>query len=371
MISDELKNAGYVANRGLLDQKSAFRWLAKFIRGFGGDPDNITSMSESAGSAMNLLHLSSKESLFKRAIIHGGSPLLFGLLPKFVAEESYNETLRIFGLQSLSADQRIESLLQIPAEQFLTQIPPTVPFNPTEDDNIQPQTFPGGSAHTMDLKSLPGYHWCRQLMIGCCELDSQVFEVLGMVQKQNIVVSLTNALKSHITDPARVNKILEMYSTSTAMSDALALESVLRFISEVKFCAAAHLYACSWPQESYLYHFDEVNHWQGSWQGYATHGLEIAYLFQNYHDHLSSDQKRVSEAIGVDTIKFAYGNEPWTSFGDREGYQVYGKSPETIATWAAYGSDDDGRIARMAKLRNEVGLEICSCAIDTLLHSKL
>lgn len=370
MISEELKEAGYKPNRGLLDQKAAFHWLAKFIRGFGGDPNNITSMSQSAGSVMNLLHLYSTEPLFKRAIVHGGSPILFGLLPQSVAEGSYQEALKIFGLQDLSADERIEALLQIEAERLLTQIPPTIPFNPTEDEGaIRPQTFEDVEMFTENSKLLPGLHWCQQLMIGCCQLDSQVFEVIGMVQKQNIVAPFIKALEAHVTNPATLYKVLEMYEISITMTDAHALVPVLRFISEVKFCAAAHFYASAWPRDSYLYHFDEANPWRGPWQGYATHGLELAYLFQNYNEHLNAEQNNTSKAMGADMIEFAYGNSPWTSFRDQEGFQVFGNSSENIKAWTPYGSEKDGRTTRIATLRDEIGLEKCSRAIDAFLHS--
>ena len=369
MISGELKNAGYKANRGLLDQKAAFKWLAKFIRGFGGDPDNITSMSESAGSVMNLHHLSSTENLYRRAIVHGGSPLLFKPLPQSVAERSYYETLGLLGLQDLSADRRIESLLQIQPEMLLTQIPPTIPFNITQDDeSIQTYTFQDVGAFAEGSKLLPGTQWCRELVIGCCQLDSQVFEILGMLPKENVIEPFIKALEAHITNAATLHKVLDMYGISRATTDADALVPVLRFISEVKFCAAAHFYASSWPQDSYLYHFDELNPWHGPWQGYATHGLELAYLFQNYNEYLNADQKQVSRAMGADMIEFAYGRAPWARFRDQRGFQVYGDSSENIATWVPYGSEKDGRTTRITKLRDEVGLDDCASAIEAFLH---
>ena len=117
-----------------------------------------------------------------------------------------------------------------------------------------------------------------------------------------------------MTNPAAIHEVLEMYDISMAMSDAHTLVQVLRFISEVKFCAAAHFYASSYSLDLYLYHFDELNPWQGPWQGYATQGLQIAYLFQNHNGHLSSHQKQVSEAIGADIIEFSHEIAPWTSF---------------------------------------------------------
>jgi len=59
LTSEELRNAGYPGNNALRDQQTAFRWIKKFIGGFGGDPNNVTFAGESAGGGRlrSLSHL--------------------------------------------------------------------------------------------------------------------------------------------------------------------------------------------------------------------------------------------------------------------------------------------------------------------------
>lgn len=49
MTSPALREAGYLTNNGLHDQKLALSWVQKHIAGFGGDPGAVTVFGCSMG----------------------------------------------------------------------------------------------------------------------------------------------------------------------------------------------------------------------------------------------------------------------------------------------------------------------------------
>ena len=74
----ELKTeAGHTGNYGLYDQLTAIRWVKDNIAVFGGDPENITIMGQSAGAASVQMLCQSPlaEGLFQKAVMSSGCGL--------------------------------------------------------------------------------------------------------------------------------------------------------------------------------------------------------------------------------------------------------------------------------------------------------
>ena len=71
------QEAGFTGNYGLYDQMTAIQWVKNNIASFGGDPENITIMGQSAGAASVQMLCQSPltDGLFQKAVMSSGCGL--------------------------------------------------------------------------------------------------------------------------------------------------------------------------------------------------------------------------------------------------------------------------------------------------------
>ena len=92
-------------NAGMFDQLEAIKWVKNNIAKFGGNPNNITLMGESAGACSVSLHLLSplSRNLFSQAIMQSASATVpWGVITK---EESLIRGLRLAELMNCPHDK--------------------------------------------------------------------------------------------------------------------------------------------------------------------------------------------------------------------------------------------------------------------------
>jgi len=110
------QEAGHTGNYGLYDQMTALKWLQTNIASFGGDPDNVTILGQSAGamSVQQLILSPLTEGLFHKAVLISGG----GIHPRYTPRDL--KTLCDFGrtVMEKAGCQTLAQLRALPLETF-------------------------------------------------------------------------------------------------------------------------------------------------------------------------------------------------------------------------------------------------------------
>lgn len=115
------KEYGHDGNFGLYDQLAAINWVRKHIEGFGGDPENITLMGQSAGAiSIQFLCLSPMaKGLFRHAVMMSGG----GMFPRFALPRDYKATREYWlDFMEIAGCKTFGELKALPAEKLFTAV---------------------------------------------------------------------------------------------------------------------------------------------------------------------------------------------------------------------------------------------------------
>jgi para-nitrobenzyl esterase len=127
---------GPSGNYGLMDQQAALRWVQRNIRGFGGNPGDVTLFGESAGGLSTLAQLVSPgaRGLFQRAIVESGTYQL--TQQSLAAAESAGKT---FAAKAGCASNTAACLRRLPVSTILADEDPSG-YTPDVDGAVLTQS---------------------------------------------------------------------------------------------------------------------------------------------------------------------------------------------------------------------------------------
>ena len=160
-----LQGSGGVSNAALYDQRLALEWVQQHISKFGGDPNRVTIMGESAGGGSIMHQITAYGGLkpvpFQQAIPQ--SPAWLNIPSEFVQENTTQNFLAILNVTSIEAARQASSEEVIAANTAQVAAAPygQYIYGPVADGVFAPQV-PGlllnSGAFAHDVKVMVGHN---------------------------------------------------------------------------------------------------------------------------------------------------------------------------------------------------------------------
>lgn len=257
-------------NAALYDQLAALEWVKSHISKFGGDPNRVTVIGESAGGG-SITHLltafgGAKTLPFQQAIAQ--SPAWPPVTNANVMESTYNQLLKTAGVKDLAGLRALseKDMIQANIAQVWHAIYATAAYGPTVGGDLVPdlpgKLFQQGRFHK-NVRVITGHNGNEAILFTSPFVQSTSSLVSYL---HSVLPTASNAVISYITNtlyppPPYHNGTLSYKDETGRLSSLLA---------ELAFTCNTNYIDRAYNGQGYAYYFDVPP---------ATHGMDIAYTF--------------------------------------------------------------------------------------------
>jgi hypothetical protein len=100
-----------------------------------------------------------------------GTYFLTQPLPYEAHEQNYQKAISALGLSDAGPEDRVKALLEMPAEEIISRLPPSILAVPAVDGDIAPSAPSRTETARSNSNEPRGKYWCHELMIGDAQMD--------------------------------------------------------------------------------------------------------------------------------------------------------------------------------------------------------
>ncbi|QRW18436.1 carbohydrate esterase family 10 protein [Rhizoctonia solani] len=309
-LPSNLTQKAGLLNLGLYDQAYAIDWVQKYIKSFGGDPEQVTLFGQSAGGTTVGYHMFNleKKPKFKRVIMDSGAPTARAI-PDWtypVYQTQMSEFLNITGCSRGSDEVATFSCLREVPQRTITDASLSIfsnyygglgiyPFQIVVDHKYISQaahvSWESGDFHKMPI--LTGFNTDEANALVPRNLNT-TGDFLGFLKRLLPLLSDSHLAKIEQLYPAPEHP-KSPYTNSPLSPQFLRIAAAYSDLSYIAQVQATSIYASKANISVWKYHFDHLTPGADSWIG-VNHTSELPFVSKIWANKLTgqvADQSRL------------------------------------------------------------------------------
>ena len=339
-----------VGNRGFMDVVAALQWVQDNIEPFGGDPNNVTVVGQSAGGTCVWALLSSpkSEGLFHRAVVMSGPIVMIDIADhrKFTPDVLKAMKVPVGDVEALAevsndviVGSKMQTMLYRRGEPYGEMSRIRLPAAGAYHTEFMPDDVLVAMSNAR-VRNI-------DLLVGNCRHDGRV-AVLPMPLPKLLAIQIGNSLFHGLIGNTKVERKALIAEYKSALPDSASYTVLERIQSDALYrmrsIQAAEIHSHASNAKTYMYQFEyETQGLKGAFG--AFHGFDAAFMFNNLSTlgACLGDENDVAEAQAfANTI-----TDAWAAFA-RTGVPAASGLPE----WPEF--DAERRQTMMLNARSEV-----------------